>query len=91
MSHPLPYILSTMFLKAFILHSSLNLTPIEDSKICTSTTLISPSVLQDVDAPRIQENWHLELPWLSAPGTRHIFPQETSIYSFLLESESTPD
>jgi hypothetical protein len=56
MSHPLSYILSTMFLKAFILHSSLNLTAIEDSKIYTSTILISPLVFQDVDALRFQEN-----------------------------------
>jgi len=91
MSHPLSYILSTMFLKAFILHSSLNLTAIEDSKIYTSTTLISPLVLQDVDDPRFQENWHLKLPWLSALGTGRIFPQKTSIYSFLLKAESTPD
>ena len=91
MPYPLSYILSTMFYNTFILHPSLNLTPIEDSKIYPNTTLISPLVLQDVDAPRFQENWHLKMPSLSALGTGRLFPKETSLYSILLEAESTPE
>jgi hypothetical protein len=61
------------------------------SKSYPITGLDRPLGLQEVEAPRILENWYMDVARLSTLTTGCLYPQEISLYSLLSEVESTPE
>jgi hypothetical protein len=51
----------------------------------------SPFKFQEFEARRLQDNRNVKVPMLSALSTGCFYPQEMSLYSFLLDFESIPE